>query len=90
MHEEDQIAKRWNGWTSSSPHGSRLQKTVLDISDYHGSHAGPDHVPGSLTIPLAADALYARGILISPVGAVLMSLSTVTVAVNARFLKLAK
>ncbi|MGM0746029.1 MAG: heavy metal translocating P-type ATPase, partial [Bacteroidota bacterium] len=40
-------------------------------------------------IPLAAGALYAWGIILSPaVGAVLMSLSTVIVAVNARLLKL--
>lgn len=40
-------------------------------------------------IPLAAGALYAWGIILSPaVGAVLMSLSTVIVAVNARFLKM--
>jgi P-type Cu2+ transporter len=42
-------------------------------------------------IPAAAGALYPLGILLSPaVGAVLMSLSTVIVAVNARFLKLNK
>ena len=40
-------------------------------------------------IPLAAGVLYAWGIILSPaVGAILMSLSTVIVAVNARFLKL--
>jgi P-type Cu2+ transporter len=40
-------------------------------------------------IPLAAGALYAWGVVLSPaVGAVLMSLSTVIVAVNARFLKM--
>lgn len=40
-------------------------------------------------IPLAAGALYSYGILISPaVGAALMSLSTVIVAVNAKFLNL--
>lgn len=39
-------------------------------------------------IPLAAGALYSMGILLSPaLGAALMSLSTVIVAVNARFLK---
>jgi Cu2+-exporting ATPase len=39
-------------------------------------------------IPLAAGALYGAGILLSPaMGAVLMSLSTVIVAVNARFMK---
>lgn len=44
-----------------------------------------------LAIPLAAGALYAFGILLSPaVGAVLMSLSTVIVAVNARLLKITK
>jgi len=40
-------------------------------------------------IPLAAGALYTFGVILSPAfGAVLMSLSTVIVAVNARFLKL--
>ena len=40
-------------------------------------------------IPLAAGVLFAWGIILSPaVGAILMSLSTVIVAVNARFLKL--
>ncbi len=42
-----------------------------------------------VAIPLAAGILYNQGILISPaVGAVLMSLSTVIVAVNARLLKI--
>ena len=42
-------------------------------------------------IPLAAGALYNFGILLSPaMGAVLMSLSTVIVAINARFLKVEK
>ena len=41
-----------------------------------------------VAIPLAAGVLYSTGILISPaVGAVLMSLSTVVVAVNAQLLK---
>jgi Cu2+-exporting ATPase len=45
----------------------------------------------ALAIPLAAGVLYGYGVLLSPaVGAVLMSLSTVIVAVNARFLKLGK
>jgi len=40
-------------------------------------------------IPLAAGALYVWGVVLSPaVGAVLMSLSTVIVAVNAKFLKI--
>lgn len=40
-------------------------------------------------IPLAAGVLYSFGILLSPaMGAVLMSLSTVIVAINARFLKI--
>ena len=40
-------------------------------------------------IPLAAGALYAFGVLLSPaIGAILMSASTVIVAVNARFLKM--
>lgn len=44
----------------------------------------------AFAIPLAAGVLYGYGILLSPaVGAVLMSLSTVIVAVNARFLKIA-
>jgi Cu2+-exporting ATPase len=42
----------------------------------------------AIAIPLAAGALYSFGILLSPaVGALLMSLSTVIVAVNARFLR---
>lgn len=42
----------------------------------------------SFAIPLAAGAFYAWGILLSPaVGAVLMSVSTVVVAINARMLK---
>ena len=40
-------------------------------------------------IPMAAGALYSFGIILSPaLGAILMSLSTVIVAVNARFLKI--
>ncbi|MFX1235469.1 MAG: heavy metal translocating P-type ATPase, partial [Promethearchaeota archaeon] len=43
------------------------------------------------TIPLAAGVLFSLGILINPaIGAILMSLSTVIVAINARFLKLRK
>jgi len=43
----------------------------------------------AFAIPLAGGVLYSWGILLSPaVGAVLMSLSTVIVAINARFLKL--
>ncbi len=42
-----------------------------------------------VAIPLAAGVLYSFGIILSPaVGAVLMSLSTVVVAINARFLKI--
>jgi Cu2+-exporting ATPase len=42
----------------------------------------------ALAIPLAAGVLYKSGIILSPaVGAVLMSLSTVIVAINARFLR---
>jgi Cu2+-exporting ATPase len=45
----------------------------------------------ALAIPLAAGVLYKYGILLSPaMGAVLMSLSTVIVAVNAKFLKIRK
>jgi Cu2+-exporting ATPase len=45
----------------------------------------------TFAIPLAAGALYKWGILLSPaMGAVLMGLSTVIVAINARFLKIAK
>jgi len=45
----------------------------------------------AFAIPLAAGVLSAYGILLSPaMGAVLMSLSTVIVAVNARFLKVVK
>jgi Cu2+-exporting ATPase len=44
-----------------------------------------------IAIPLAAGALYSVGILLSPaVGAALMSLSTVIVAINARFLRVIK
>ena len=44
-----------------------------------------------ITIPLAAGILYSRGILISPaIGAALMSLSTIIVAVNANFLSIKK
>ena len=44
-----------------------------------------------IAIPLAAGALYSFGILLSPaLGAALMSLSTVIVAINARFLKVTK
>ena len=44
-----------------------------------------------VAIPLAAGALYAWGVLLSPaLGAVLMSASTVIVAVNARLLRLRK
>jgi len=44
-----------------------------------------------LAIPLAAGALYSFGIVLSPaVGAALMSLSTIIVAINARFLKVEK
>jgi len=43
----------------------------------------------AFAIPLAAGALYSYGILLSPaVGAILMSLSTVIVAINAKFLKI--
>jgi len=45
----------------------------------------------AFAIPLAAGVLYTYGILLSPaLGAALMSLSTVIVAINARFLKIAK
>jgi len=44
-----------------------------------------------IAIPLAAGVLYNTGIVISPaIGAVLMSLSTVIVAINARLLKIKK
>ncbi len=45
----------------------------------------------AFAIPLAAGVLYSYGIILSPaMGAVLMSLSTVIVAVNAKFLKVKK
>ena len=45
----------------------------------------------AFAIPLAAGVLYQTGILLSPaVGAVLMSLSTVIVAINARFFRVVK
>ena len=44
-----------------------------------------------IAIPLAAGVLYKAGIIISPAeGAVLMSLSTVIVAINARFLRVSR
>lgn len=44
-----------------------------------------------IAIPLAAGALYSYGILISPaIGAALMSLSTIIVAINAQFLSIKK
>ena len=43
----------------------------------------------ALAIPLAAGILYGYGILLSPaIGAILMSASTVIVAINARILKM--
>jgi Cu2+-exporting ATPase len=45
----------------------------------------------AFAIPLAAGVLYSFGVLLSPaMGAVLMSLSTVIVAINARFLTIAR
>ncbi len=45
----------------------------------------------AVAIPLAGGVLYAYGVVLSPAaGAILMSLSTVIVAINARFLKLKK
>jgi Cu2+-exporting ATPase len=45
----------------------------------------------TFAIPLAAGVLYNYGVLLSPaLGAVLMSLSTVIVAINARFLRMVK
>jgi len=45
----------------------------------------------AFAIPLAAGVLYTYGVVLSPaMGAVLMSLSTVIVAINARFLKIAE
>jgi Cu2+-exporting ATPase len=45
----------------------------------------------AFAIPLAAGVLYTYGVVLSPaMGAALMSLSTVIVSVNARFLKIAK
>jgi Cu2+-exporting ATPase len=45
----------------------------------------------TFAIPLAAGVLYTYGVLLSPaMGAVLMSLSTVIVAINARYLKVEK
>lgn len=43
----------------------------------------------AFAIPLAAGVLYAYGVLLSPaMGAALMSISTVIVSINARFLKI--
>jgi Cu2+-exporting ATPase len=45
----------------------------------------------ALAIPLAAGVLYNKGIILYPaMGALLMSLSTVIVAINARFLSIEK
>ncbi len=45
----------------------------------------------AVAIPVAAGALYSYGILLSPaIGAALMSLSTVIVAINARLLRVVK
>jgi Cu2+-exporting ATPase len=45
----------------------------------------------AFAIPLAAGILYNQGILLSPaIGALLMSMSTIIVAVNSKFLKVAK
>jgi Cu2+-exporting ATPase len=45
----------------------------------------------AFAIPLAAGVLYQSGTLLSPaMGAVLMSLSTLIVAINARFLRVVK
>jgi Cu2+-exporting ATPase len=42
-----------------------------------------------IALPLAAGVLYNAGIMLSPaMGAVLMSISTIVVAINARLLKL--
>jgi Cu2+-exporting ATPase len=42
-----------------------------------------------IAIPLAAGVLYSIGIVISPaIGAILMSFSTIIVAINAKLLKL--
>lgn len=44
-----------------------------------------------VAIPLAAGALYAWGVLLSPaIGTVLMSASTVIVAINARLLRITR
>ena len=44
-----------------------------------------------VAIPLAAGALASKGVVLSPaIGAVLMSLSTIIVAVNAQLLRRAK
>jgi Cu2+-exporting ATPase len=67
--------------------------TILDLSDATYSkmiqNLGWATGYNAFTIPLAAGVLYSAGILLSPaVGAVLMSLSTVIVAINAKFLSL--
>jgi len=43
-----------------------------------------------LAIPLAAGVLYSKGIISPALGALLMSLSTVIVAINAKLMKLEK
>ncbi len=63
--------------------GATYQKMVQNLAWATGYNA--------FAIPIAAGALYNYGILLSPaVGAALMSLSTVIVAINARFLRIAK
>jgi Cu2+-exporting ATPase len=60
---------------------STYQKMVQNLWWASGYNIG--------AIPLAAGALYAWGVILSPaVGAILMSLSTVIVAINARLLKM--
>jgi Cu2+-exporting ATPase len=60
---------------------STYQKMVQNLWWASGYNIG--------AIPLAAGALYVWGVVLSPaVGAILMSLSTVIVAINARFLKI--
>ena len=70
---------------------SYLEVVTHQLLHGHQIHPRIQHFPGLIElIPLAAGVLAWAGVLLIPAaGAVLMSLSTVVVAINARFLKLA-
>jgi|GEM_PF-6715953 len=63
----------------------------LQLDEYFAEVLPQEKAANAFAIPLAAGALYQSGILLSPaMGAVLMSLSTVIVAINAKFLRVVK